>query len=118
MRCEYHQPGRADSTAIARNATAKISEILRPHEHGVRGIALNVTSISTRHCNPGVEAGERIDTTEKDWRLRMSKMCGDTARFYRIRAQRNRRRARVREMRADIEARKAASAHAAEKSKA
>ena len=37
----------------------------------------------------------------------MSKMCGDTARFYRIRAQRNRKRARVRELRKQIEARKA-----------
>jgi len=45
----------------------------------------------------------------------MSKMCGDTARFYRIRAQRNRRRARIRELRAEIEARKAASARLVEK---
>lgn len=45
----------------------------------------------------------------------MSKMCGDTARFYRIRAQRNRRRARVRELRAEIEARKAAAVRPAEK---
>jgi hypothetical protein len=45
----------------------------------------------------------------------MSKMCGDTARFYRIRAQRNRRRARIRELRAEIEARKAAFARPAEK---
>lgn len=37
----------------------------------------------------------------------MSKMCGDTARFNRIRMQRNRMRARVRELRAEIEARKA-----------
>ena len=37
----------------------------------------------------------------------MSKMCGDTARFNRMRTQRNRRRARVRELRAEIEARKA-----------
>lgn len=36
----------------------------------------------------------------------MSKMCGDTARFFRIRAQRNRRRARVRELRKQIEARR------------
>lgn len=48
----------------------------------------------------------------------MSKMCGDTARFYRIRAQRNRRRARVRELRAEIDARKAASARPVEKPRA
>jgi hypothetical protein len=41
-----------------------------------------------------------------DWRQRMSKMSGDTARFYRIRAARNRRRARVQELRKEIEARK------------
>jgi hypothetical protein len=48
----------------------------------------------------------------------MSKMCGDTARFHRIRAQRIRKRARIREMRAEIEARKAASARLPEKSAA
>jgi hypothetical protein len=37
----------------------------------------------------------------------MSKMCGDTARFFRIRAQRNRRRAQIRELRKQMEARKA-----------
>ena len=37
----------------------------------------------------------------------MSKMCGDKARFFRIRAQRNRRRARVRELRKQIDVRSA-----------
>ena len=45
----------------------------------------------------------------------MSKMCGDTARFHRMRAQKNRRRARVRELRVELEARKIASARPAEK---
>jgi hypothetical protein len=36
----------------------------------------------------------------------MSKTCGDTARYYRLRAQRNRKRARVQELRKAIEARK------------
>ena len=45
----------------------------------------------------------------------MSKTCGDTARFHRIRAQKIRRRARVRQMREEIEARKAASARPVEK---
>jgi len=44
----------------------------------------------------------------------MSKMSGDTARFYRIRAQRNRMRARVRELRKEIEARKASGASGVE----
>lgn len=52
---------------------------------------------------------------DNDWREPMSKMGGDTARFYRIRAQRNRRRARIRELRAKMEARKAASARPVEK---
>jgi hypothetical protein len=38
----------------------------------------------------------------------MSKTCGDTARFHRIRKQRIAMRARVRELRAAIEAKKAA----------
>jgi hypothetical protein len=38
----------------------------------------------------------------------MSKMCGDTARFHRIRKQRIKMRARIRALRAEIEARKAA----------
>lgn len=45
----------------------------------------------------------------------MSKMCGDTARFFKKRNARNRRRARVRELRAEIEARKAASARPSDK---
>jgi len=53
-------------------------------------------------------------TRIKDWRLRMSKMSGDTARFYRIRASRNRMRARVRELRKEIEARKASRASGVE----
>ena len=45
----------------------------------------------------------------------MSKMCGDTARFHRIRKQRNVKRARVRELRAEIEARKKPPIGGAEK---
>jgi len=40
----------------------------------------------------------------------MSKMCGDTARFFRMRKQRNRRRAQVQKMRIEIDARKTVSA--------
>ena len=40
----------------------------------------------------------------------MSKTCGDTARYHRIRKQRARMRARVRELRKEIEERKAAAA--------
>jgi hypothetical protein len=38
----------------------------------------------------------------------MSKTCGDTARFNRVRIQRIKNRARIRELRVQIEARKAA----------
>lgn len=44
----------------------------------------------------------------------MSKICGDTARFHRIRKQQRVKRARVRQLRAEIEARKAASISAAD----
>jgi hypothetical protein len=37
----------------------------------------------------------------------MSRMCGDKARFFRMRAQRNRRRARMRELRKQIDLRDA-----------
>lgn len=47
----------------------------------------------------------------------MSKMCGDTARFHRIRKQRMVRRARVQELRSEIAARKSAPAPPAEKPK-
>jgi hypothetical protein len=49
--------------------------------------------------------------------LNMSKMCGDTARYHRIRKQRARMRARVQELRVAIEARKAAVPLAEEKPK-
>jgi hypothetical protein len=39
----------------------------------------------------------------------MSKKCGDTARFHRIRKQQRVKRARIRELRAEIEARKIAA---------
>jgi hypothetical protein len=39
----------------------------------------------------------------------MSKMCGDTARFHRIRKQRNRRRADIHKLRTEIDARKTAA---------
>jgi len=39
----------------------------------------------------------------------MSKVCGDTARAHRIQKQRNRKRARIQELRAQLDARKAAS---------
>lgn len=39
----------------------------------------------------------------------MSKMCGDTARFHRMRKQRNRRRAQMHKLRTEIDARKATS---------
>jgi len=45
----------------------------------------------------------------------MSKTCGDTARFNRVRIQRIKNRARIRELRVQIEARKAALAQAPEK---
>ena len=45
----------------------------------------------------------------------MSKTCGDTARYYRIRGLRNVRRAKVRKLREEIEARKALSTQAADK---
>ena len=45
----------------------------------------------------------------------MSKVCGDTARFYRMRAQNNRKRARMRERSANLEVQKAASARPAER---
>jgi hypothetical protein len=45
----------------------------------------------------------------------MSKMSGDTARYNRIRKARTKMRAKVREMRAEIVARKAAPASTAEK---
>jgi hypothetical protein len=48
----------------------------------------------------------------------MSKMCGDTARFHRIRNRQLARRARVRELRAELEARKAAANTAGDKPKA
>jgi hypothetical protein len=44
----------------------------------------------------------------------MSKTCGDTARYYRIRSQRNRKRAKVQELRKEIEARKASANGGAE----
>jgi hypothetical protein len=47
----------------------------------------------------------------------MSKMCGDTARYHRIRKQRAVRRASVKVMRSEIEARKSPAADAGEKSK-
>jgi hypothetical protein len=47
----------------------------------------------------------------------MSKMCGDTARYHRIRKQRAVRRAQVKEMRSEIEARKNLAASAGEKAK-
>jgi hypothetical protein len=52
-----------------------------------------------------------------DWRNRMSKMCGDTARFNRIRKQRTRTRARIRELSSQIAARKGPPAGAVEKPK-
>lgn len=48
----------------------------------------------------------------------MSKSCGDTARYHRIRKQRIANRARIRELRADIEAKKAAAIPSTDKSKA
>jgi hypothetical protein len=48
----------------------------------------------------------------------MSKMCGDTARFHRIRKQRIAKRTRVRELRAQIEARKIAASTQNDKPKA
>jgi hypothetical protein len=47
----------------------------------------------------------------------MSKTCGDTARFFRMRKQRNVRRAKAEEMRVEIAARKAGPDAAAEKPK-
>lgn len=48
----------------------------------------------------------------------MSKMCGDTARFHRLRKQRNVKRARMREvLRSELAARKSPPADAAEKPK-
>lgn len=47
----------------------------------------------------------------------MSKMCGDTARFHRIRSRQLARRARTRQLRAEIEARKAAASAAGDKPK-
>lgn len=47
----------------------------------------------------------------------MSKMCGDTARFQRMRKQRMVKRARVQELRAAIAARKGAAAEPIEKPK-
>jgi len=47
----------------------------------------------------------------------MSKMSGDTARYHRIRKQRIVKRARVRVLRVEIEARKAAASAAVGKSK-
>jgi hypothetical protein len=47
----------------------------------------------------------------------MSKTCGDTARFYRMRKQRNVRRAKARDLRVEISARKTGPDAAAEKSK-
>lgn len=46
----------------------------------------------------------------------MSKTCGDTARFHRLRKQKIRLRERMRELRATIEARKAAAQPEAAKS--
>ena len=48
----------------------------------------------------------------------MSKMCGDTARFHRIQSRRLAMRARMRELRAAIEARKLAPDSAGNKPKA
>ena len=48
----------------------------------------------------------------------MSKTCGDTARFHRIRSQQRVRRARMRELRAEIEARKVAANTTGDKPKA
>jgi len=45
----------------------------------------------------------------------MSKMSGDMARYNRVRKHRTKMRAKIREMRAEIVARKAASANSAEK---
>lgn len=47
----------------------------------------------------------------------MSKMCGDTARFHRIRNRQLVKRARVRQLRAEIAARKVAADAAVEKPK-
>jgi hypothetical protein len=47
----------------------------------------------------------------------MSKMCGDTARYNRIRKQRVAKRALAKEMRSEIEARKNLAAGAGEKAK-
>ena len=47
----------------------------------------------------------------------MSKMSGDTARYNRVRIQRTKMRARVRELRAEIEAKKVVSNSVAEKPK-
>ena len=47
----------------------------------------------------------------------MSKMCGDTARFHRIRNRQIVKRARVRELRVEIEARKAAANTAGDRPK-
>ena len=47
----------------------------------------------------------------------MSKMCGDTARFHRIRKQRVVKRARIRELRSEIAARKSTPAEAGAKPK-
>jgi phosphoglycerate-specific signal transduction histidine kinase len=47
----------------------------------------------------------------------MSKTCGDTARFHRLRKQKINRRARNRALQAEIAARKAAGAAGAEKAK-
>jgi hypothetical protein len=47
----------------------------------------------------------------------MSKTCGDTARFFRMRKQRNVRRARARDLRAEIVAEKLRPGAAAEKPK-
>ena len=47
----------------------------------------------------------------------MSKMCGDTARFHRIRNQRLAKRARVRQLRAEMAARKVAADSANNKTK-
>jgi hypothetical protein len=47
----------------------------------------------------------------------MSKTCGDTARFFRMRKQRNIRRARARDLRAEIAAGKVRPGSAAERPK-
>jgi hypothetical protein len=96
-------------------ATAKISAIRRQTEAVIAAIAANATSTISRlnATDRPIRVSQRVE--DRKGRSIMSKMSGDTARYNRIRKHRTKMREKVRELRAEIVARKAASASPADK---